>query len=67
MKLTGHKPENVYRRCATVAENDLREAGIKLATLHDGVRSVDSFRDNSVIARRRDLPSGWKNGGLGRD
>jgi integrase len=40
MKLTGHKTENVYRRYAIVAENDLREAGIKLATLQDGVRSV---------------------------
>ena len=40
MKLTGHKTENVYRRYAIVAENDLREAGIKLATLQDGMRSV---------------------------
>jgi hypothetical protein len=31
MKLTGHKTENVYRRYAIVAENDLREAGAKLA------------------------------------
>jgi integrase len=30
MKLTGHKTENVYRRYAIVAENDLREAGAKL-------------------------------------
>jgi hypothetical protein len=25
MKLTGHKTENVYRRCTIVAESDLRE------------------------------------------
>ena len=31
MKLTGHKTEAVYRRFAIVAENDLREAGAKLA------------------------------------
>ena len=31
MKLTGHKTEAVYRRYAIVAENDLREAGAKLA------------------------------------
>jgi hypothetical protein len=31
MKLTGHKTEAVYRRYAIVAENDLREAGVKLA------------------------------------
>ena len=30
MKLTGHKTEAVYRRYAIVAENDLREAGVKL-------------------------------------
>ena len=30
MQLTGHKTENVYRRYAIVAENDLREAGAKL-------------------------------------
>jgi hypothetical protein len=41
MKLTGHKTENVYRRYAIVAENDLREAGAKLAaTLQVGARSV---------------------------
>jgi hypothetical protein len=40
MKLTGPKTENVYRRDAIVAESDRREAGIKLATLQDGVRSV---------------------------
>src|SRR5262249_57035416 len=31
MKLRGHKTEPVYRRYAIVAENDLREAGAKLA------------------------------------
>jgi hypothetical protein len=31
MSLTGHKTEAVYRRYAIVAENDLREAGVKLA------------------------------------
>jgi hypothetical protein len=33
MKLTGHKTEPVYRRYAIVAENDLREAGTKLAAM----------------------------------
>jgi hypothetical protein len=31
MKPTGHKTEAVYRRYTIVAENDLREAGTKLA------------------------------------
>ena len=34
MQLTGHKTEAVYRRYAIVAESDLREGVVKLATLH---------------------------------
>jgi hypothetical protein len=67
MKLTGHKTGNVYRRYAIVAENDLREDGIKLAILQEGVRSVTVFRDSSVTPRRWHSLSGGNNGGLGRD
>ena len=40
MKLTGHKTEAVYRRYAIVAENDLREAGTKLAATLDTTRAT---------------------------
>jgi integrase len=47
MKLTGHKTENVYRRYAIVAENDLREAGVKLAAaLQNVTRSVTTSVDS---------------------
>ena len=56
MKLTGHKTEAVYRRYAIVAENDLREAGAKLAmTLGTGTATAslgDSLGDNSGTARK---------------
>jgi integrase len=55
MKLTGHKTEAVYRRYAIVAENDLREAGAKLAaelgTDAPKASLSDSLGDNSVTAR----------------
>ncbi|HYK83173.1 MAG TPA: hypothetical protein VEU55_08530 [Gemmatimonadales bacterium] len=35
MQLTGHKTENVYRRYAIVASQDLREGVAKLARLHE--------------------------------
>jgi len=31
MRMTGHKTEAVYRRYATVSEQDLHEAALKLA------------------------------------
>src|SRR5262245_18513636 len=57
MRLTGHKTEAVYRRYAIVAENDLREAGAKLAAAlgappQTGTRG-DNPGDNQVTARRR--------------
>ena len=56
MKLTGHKTEAVYRRYAIVAENDLREAGAKLAiALGTGAVTAslsDNLGDNSVTPRR---------------
>ena len=56
MKLTGHKTEAVYRRYAIVAENDLREAGAKLAAALDRApRSAsfsDNLSDNSVTVRK---------------
>jgi len=56
MKLTGHRTEAVYRRYAIVAENDLREAGAKLAaSLGTGVVTPslsDNLGDNSVTARK---------------
>jgi integrase len=36
MKLAGHRTESVYRRYAIVSEGDLRDAGLKLAALHEG-------------------------------
>jgi integrase len=55
MKLTGHKTEAVYRRYAIVAENDLREAGAKLAAeLGTDAPTASlsySLGDNSVKAR----------------
>jgi integrase len=56
MRLTGHKTEAVYRRYAIVAENDLREAGTKLAaTLGSPATGSlgDNPGDNSVTARKR--------------
>jgi len=59
MKLTGHKSEAVYRHHAIVAENDLREAGAKLAAaLGAGPATAslsDRSRDHSVTARCREL------------
>jgi len=56
MKLTGHRTEAVYRRYAIVAENDLREAGAKLAaSLGTGVVTPslsDNLGDDSVTARK---------------
>jgi integrase len=47
MKLTGHKTENVYRRYAIVAENDLREAGVQAGRGAPECHSFgDNFRDN---------------------
>lgn len=40
MKLTGHKTEAVYRRCAVVSTADLSEGVAKLAALH-GARTSD--------------------------
>ncbi len=34
MALVGHKTASIYNRYAIVAEQDLREAGAKLARLH---------------------------------
>jgi hypothetical protein len=36
MKMTGHKTESVYRRYAIVDSAMLKEAAVKLATLHAG-------------------------------
>lgn len=62
MKLTGHKTEAIYRRYAIVAENDLRDAGTKLAAARDRTPRTgtlsDNSRDNSVTARRGRSPSG---------
>ena len=54
MKLTGHKTENVYRRYAIVAENDLREAGAKLTATLGTVSPLfsDNPGDNSVTVRK---------------
>ena len=35
MKLTGHEPEAVYRRCAIVAKSDLEEGVAKPAKFHE--------------------------------
>jgi hypothetical protein len=53
MKLTGYKTENVYRCYAIVAENDLREAGAKLAATLGTVSPSfsDNPSDNSVTVR----------------
>lgn len=40
MKMTGHKTETVYSRYVIVSESDLREAGEKLAVLHETDRNV---------------------------
>ena len=56
MKLTGHKTEAAYRRYAIVAENDLREAGAKLAAALGTTAATpslsDNSGDNSVTARK---------------
>ena len=56
MKLTGHKTEAVYRRYATAAESDLREAGTKLAAALGTAAATASLSDNSgdisVTARK---------------
>jgi integrase len=56
MKLTGHKTEAVYRRYATVAESDLRDAGAKLAamlgTTPESGSPSDNSGDKSVTARK---------------
>jgi hypothetical protein len=70
MKLTGHKTTNVYRRYAIVAQNELCEAGSKLAAtlgMIPQARSLsDDLGDNSTgVRKRRSLSSG--NGGQGRD
>lgn len=46
MRLTGHKSEAVYRRYAIVAENDLREAGTKLAAALGAPPQTGSLGDN---------------------
>ena len=46
MKLTGHKTEVVYRRYAIVAENDLPEAGAKLAASLETGTATTSLGDN---------------------
>ena len=46
MKLTGHKTEAIYRRYAIVAENDLREAGAKLAASLGTGTATTSLGDN---------------------
>jgi hypothetical protein len=53
MKLTGYKTENVYRCYAIVVENDLREAGAKLAATLGTVSPSfsDNPGDNSVTVR----------------
>lgn len=55
MKLTGHKTEAVYRRYASVAESDLRDAGTKLAAALGTAAATaslsDNLGDNSVTAR----------------
>ena len=62
MKLTGHKTEAVYRRCAIVAESDLRDAGTKLTamlgTTSEPARLSDSSGDNSVTAPKTRRLSG---------
>jgi integrase len=45
MKMTGHKTETVYRRYAIVSESDLREAGDKLAALHE----IDRGGERKVV------------------
>ena len=35
MRMTGHKTEAVYRRYATVSEQDLHEAALKLARVEE--------------------------------
>ena len=56
MKLTGHETEAVYRRYAIVTENDLREAGAKLAAaLGTGTATAslsDNLGDNSATVRK---------------
>ena len=46
MKLTGHKTEAVYRRYASVAESDLREAGTKLAAALGTAAASPALGDN---------------------
>jgi hypothetical protein len=40
MKLTGHKAESIYRRCAIVSEADLAAGLERLAALHDALAKV---------------------------
>ena len=41
MKMTGHKTESVYRRCAIVDEATLREGAVKLAAFHSSAKELE--------------------------
>jgi hypothetical protein len=47
MAMVGHQTEAIYRRYAISDENSLKEAGVKLAALHD----EDSAAIDKVLAR----------------
>ena len=53
MKLTGHKTENVYRRYAIVAEQDLQEGAAKLAALHESLTAQPAPPKVVAIKSRR--------------
>ena len=48
MKLTGHRTENVYRRCAIVSPADLRAAAVRLASDNLGDSHVLPLETRSV-------------------
>lgn len=58
MKMTGHRTEAVYRRYAIVTEADLKEAGAKLAALHQVLAERAEAERTVVPIERRGTAGG---------
>jgi integrase len=55
MKMVGHKTESIYRRYAIVNESDLKQAGAKLAALHQGEGEPRVRRESDARSHRGSL------------